>query len=105
MSKGQSYSLILTYLKRRPNDFFLFLSFLGVEIGDILMLAPLPPSIRAGWVGEVASWVLPCPSTLPTRGRGWGTRNSPYIDNLPYVQSSMIPELYIPSDNSISKQH
>jgi hypothetical protein len=34
------------------------------------MLAPLPPSIRAGWAGEVASWVLPCPPSLPTRGGG-----------------------------------
>jgi hypothetical protein len=43
------------------------------------MLAPLPPSIRAGWAGVVAGWVLPCPPSLPMRGRGWGTRDSPYI--------------------------
>ncbi len=35
---------------------------------------PFPPSIHMGWAGGVAGWVLPCPPSLPTRGRGWRTR-------------------------------
>jgi hypothetical protein len=28
--------------------------------------------------GEVVGWVLPCPPSLPTRGRRRGTRDNPY---------------------------
>jgi hypothetical protein len=66
------------------------------------MLAPLPPSIRAGWAGEVASWVLPCPPSLPTRGVDGGQGTALTHDSVSYVLSSTIPELYIPDDNSIS---
>ncbi len=49
----------------------------GVEIEDTLMLAPLPPS-TCGVGGEVASWVLPCPQSMPTRGRdGAGAKGQP----------------------------
>jgi hypothetical protein len=95
LQRGHSFRLHVL------STFSCFCSSWGVEIGDTSMLAPLPPSIRAGWAGEVASWVLPCPPSLPTRRPGWETRDNPYIDNSPYVPSSMIPELYIPSDNSI----
>ncbi len=68
-----------------------------------LMLAPLPLSIRAGWVGEVASWVLPSSILTNAWGGGGGGQGTALThDNVSYVLSSTIPELYIPDDNSIS---
>jgi hypothetical protein len=63
------------------------------------MLAPLPPSIHAGWAGVVASWGLPSPPSLPKRGGDRGQGTALTHDNISYVLSSMIPELYITDDN------
>jgi hypothetical protein len=69
MSKGQSYLTVYLNLQSKDNlRLSLFLPVLGSRNRSYLDVGPPPPIYRAGWAGEVASWVLPCPPSLPTRG-------------------------------------
>jgi hypothetical protein len=50
----------------------------GWERGITLSRLPFPHLFTGVGARSEAGWVLPCPLSLPTCGRGQGTRDSPY---------------------------
>ncbi len=100
ISKGQtlSYTHLKLHSHYNPNDFFPVSALPRVwKQGNLALASPPLHLFTQGGAGDVAGWVLPCPASLLTLGRGRGQGTALTNDNpIPILRPKLnVPRLSI----------